>query len=288
MQIERFFKSIDYIEKNIDNDISIHDVATAAHYSSFHYSRAFKAITGESVMDYIRKRRLTIAAKRLLETDIDILQLAIAAQFASQEAFTRAFKKMFGIAPGKYRHSGDPFRLKYCDQFSWSNLQHLDSVTDRVPRFETRNETRVVGLAKQFSISTPDYFMLWAPFKSYIGHIPFEIPNCNFGIYEAAEANGDEAQFSYMCCSGVTEFGDIPEGLQTRVLPEQHYAVFKHRGPFANVQETFKYIWGTWLPNSDFDYSPTPDLEVFPANYNSTAEDAVVDLYVPICEKPAA
>ena len=95
--MQRFFNSIDFIEQHLYDKISVHEVAAASHYSTYHFSRIFKVLVGDTPKEYLRKRRLTVSAKRLLSEDIGILELAFDCQFDSQEAFTRAFKDLFNI-----------------------------------------------------------------------------------------------------------------------------------------------------------------------------------------------
>ncbi|MBV1883124.1 MAG: AraC family transcriptional regulator [Pseudomonadales bacterium] len=281
--MQRFFKSIDYIERNLYESISIHDVASASHYSAYHFSRMFRAITGETIKEYIRKRRLTMAAKRLLEEPIGLLDLAVACQFGSQEAFTRAFKQLFKVTPGQYRKAHDPFRLLYRDQFSPVDLEHIQDVTSLTPRIEQRSEIKVVGVAKQYTEDEPDYLKLWAVFKPLIGTIPNEIPGKEaIGIYESYEDDGENIHFTYICCVKVDSFDDVPKGMMTRTLEPQTYAVFKHRGPLSNLQRTLKYIWGSWLPKSGYEYAATPDFELYPNNYAAQEEESVLELFIPI------
>lgn len=98
-------ESIDYIENNIKEKILLEDLAKMAFLSKFHYHRIFSTIVGETVMDYVRKRRLSEAAKELVESNEKIINIALKYQFSSQESFTRAFKKMFDISPGEFRRT---------------------------------------------------------------------------------------------------------------------------------------------------------------------------------------
>ena len=75
--MQRFFKSIDFVEQHLYDKITVHEIAAASHYSTYHFSRIFKALVGDTPKEYLRKRRLTVAAKKLLSEDISILDLAI-------------------------------------------------------------------------------------------------------------------------------------------------------------------------------------------------------------------
>lgn len=104
--IDRISYSLDYIETNIYNSVSSIAMAKEAGYSLFHFQRVFKDTTGFTPKAYLRARRLTLAAEELIETDNDIIIIAEDAGFESQAAFTKAFRKQYGIAPGKYRAAG--------------------------------------------------------------------------------------------------------------------------------------------------------------------------------------
>lgn len=97
--------SIDFIEKNLCEEINLDNLARHAYISKFHFHRLFHRFTGEAVMQYIRKRRLAEAARELNHTHETITDIALKYQFGSQESFSRAFKKMYGISPKEYRHN---------------------------------------------------------------------------------------------------------------------------------------------------------------------------------------
>lgn len=96
--------SIDYIENNLGKKISLTDIAKQSYFSEFYFHKLFRNVTGTTVMDYIRKRRLTEAAIDLVETEEKITDIAFKYQFGSEESFSRAFKRMYGLSPRKYRN----------------------------------------------------------------------------------------------------------------------------------------------------------------------------------------
>jgi AraC-like DNA-binding protein len=100
---ETIEKSIEFIEDNLIERISLEDLAKRTFLSKYHYHRVFHELVGETVMEYVRKRRLTEAAKELVETNAKIVDVALKYQFSSQEAFSRAFKRMFNVSPGEFR-----------------------------------------------------------------------------------------------------------------------------------------------------------------------------------------
>lgn len=100
---QKMRESLDYIEKNLSNKIQLEDLSRIAYLSKYHYHRLFHKAVGESVKKYITKRRMACAASELVRTEARILDIAVKYQFGSQEAFTRAFKSIYGISPGEYR-----------------------------------------------------------------------------------------------------------------------------------------------------------------------------------------
>lgn len=100
---ENVYKALQFIENNLKNELSIETVANYVATSKYHFHRLFHSYVGTPLATYIRKRRLSNAATELLTTERRILEIALDYQFESQEAFTRAFKKMFQMTPGQYQ-----------------------------------------------------------------------------------------------------------------------------------------------------------------------------------------
>lgn len=96
-------QAIRYIEDHLEEELPLDEVAAAAGFSMFHFHRLFQQHTGITAADYIRARRLADAASQLLYTEERLLDIALSCRFDSQEAFTRAFKKNYGLPPGRYR-----------------------------------------------------------------------------------------------------------------------------------------------------------------------------------------
>lgn len=105
-------KTVSYIEGNLTEEIQMDIFPSVIGYSKYHLSRVFKQETGKSIGEYIRLRRLATAASFLLQTDESILTIAFLFRFQSQEAFTREFKDVYGLPPGKYRQVMIVVRMK--------------------------------------------------------------------------------------------------------------------------------------------------------------------------------
>lgn len=100
---QRIHQILDYIEAHLDEDIRLEALARRACLSKYHFHRLFRRAVGEPVRQYIRKRRMERAAAELAETGRPILEIALDCRYASQEAFSRAFQRIYALPPGKYR-----------------------------------------------------------------------------------------------------------------------------------------------------------------------------------------
>ncbi|MGB1239153.1 MAG: AraC family transcriptional regulator [Pseudomonadales bacterium] len=287
--MERFFNSIQFMEQHLYAAITLEDIAASAHYSSYHYSRMFRAIVGDSPVEYLRKRRLTVAAERLLRTQDAILAIALDCQFESQAAFSRAFKQYLNLSPGQYRRCADPYRLLYREQFSAHTLSHLDQISLE-PRIESRGPLKTVGVVNRYTHEDLNLSLLWSAFMPMASQIPNRVGKSFFGLYENYRENGashtTEVAFSYVCSVEVEDFSEVPDTMVIREIPAQLYAVFEHRAPLSELPATLAYIWGSWLPKSRYDYLERPDFELYPPQKITPDNPTrVIELHIPIVER---
>lgn len=99
-------KAADYIETHLNEDLSLDKIADALHYSKFYIARIFTKETNCTIYKYIQGRRLTLAAQKLAETELPIVEIAYEAHYDSQQAFTFAFKQLYECTPNIYRKNG--------------------------------------------------------------------------------------------------------------------------------------------------------------------------------------
>ena len=283
--MQRFFKSIDFIEQHLSDKISVHDIAAASHYSTYHFSRIFRALVGDTPKEYLRKRRLTLAAKRLLTEDIGILEIAVECQFDSQEAFTRAFKALFNMTPAQYRKINEPFRLLYKKPIEPTDLMFLQTNISREPEIVQQPAMKVVGIANTYDDGNLSLPKLWAGFAPYRNSIDNRVGQDFFGIYENYEETSDGTTFVYICAAQVSNFDNVPQGMITRELHAQTYARFTHIGSLDRLEDTLKYIWGSWLPKSAYQFAEKPDFELLPAGFNDNDPQNKIYLHIPILPK---
>lgn len=99
-------KTVNYIEAHLDEEISLDKIAKDLNYSKFYLARVFVKETGKTIYKYVQGRRLTLAARELVETQKPIVEIAYGAQYQSQQAFTAAFHQLYFCTPQKFRNNG--------------------------------------------------------------------------------------------------------------------------------------------------------------------------------------
>ena len=96
-------RAVDFVEDNLTEVITVADMAAAASYSLYHFSRTFNHVVHHTPYDYFMRRRLSESARQLAETDRKIIDIALDYQFNNPETYSRAFRRMFGVQPSRWK-----------------------------------------------------------------------------------------------------------------------------------------------------------------------------------------
>lgn len=152
-QINIISDLVTWIEKNLEQPLSIDHVAQKSGYSKWHLQRMFKKVTGQELGTYIRHRRLTHAALALKITSKPILEIAVQYRFDSQQTFTRSFKNQFAVTPASYRRNEfwDPAGLTPPIKLDKANLPQIE------PYFITLPEEKFWGITYKNNCSLSDF-----------------------------------------------------------------------------------------------------------------------------------
>jgi AraC family transcriptional regulator len=270
-------KALWYIESHFGGEISLEQIAGVAGVSRFHMSRAFGAVTGQSVMRYVRGRRLTEAARALAAGAPDILAVALEFGYGSHEAFTRAFRDQFGVTPEGLRTQGQVDGLKLVEAI---NMAQLQDIRLDAPRFEHGRTLLIAGLAGRYSYETGARIPLqWQRFTPHIGNVPGQVGPVGYGVCTNMDDSGN---FEYLSGVEVASFDGVPEDLARIRLPARRYVVFTHRGHIADIRATFKAIFGTWLPQSGHEIADAPDFERYDGAFDPRTGRGNVEIWVPL------
>lgn len=283
--MKRFQRGIDFIEGHLFEPFTLDDVAAAANLSTYHFSRTFRVLMGETVMRYARRRRLTLAASRLVSEDVRLMELALDSKFESQEAFSRAFKRQFHQTPGDFRKSCTHLMANTLNAPDLSQLVHTKEKISMEPKFIEFEEFSVIGMMANFNDDTkkgiPD---LWREFGPRMHEVSNRIEGTTYGVCFPTAL--DEESFDYMASVAVENFNKVPDGMVARTVPAHKFAVFTHKTGddtmHNDLQKSMQYIWGTWLPNSGYEHAKVPDFELYDSRMDPTTDTGEFDLYLPI------
>lgn len=280
-------RGVEYIESNLSFDIQAADVARHAGLSQWHFQRIFKALTNETLMTYIRSRRFSQSLEKLVNTDARVLDIALEAGFDTQESFTRAFKKTFGVTPAHYRRHASAFAFMRKARFDREYLEHLHVNLSMEPEIFEQPELRFVGMRTRFfGIDSEKNNMadklpaLWGEFLPRLDEITHRQSDAGYGVVRQTAMHSDELE--YWAAVPVSRVEVLPQGLSSLSVPWAKYARFAHKGLVANLNMTVNYIYSSWLLQSGFRHTGECDLEFYGAEYVANSEKSVIYYAIPI------
>ena len=260
--IEGFQESIDYIEENLSEALDIEKIARKAALSPFYYQRIFGAVCGMSVGDYIRARRMTLAAQRLTSTEEKVIEVALAYGYDSPDSCAKAFGRFHGITPSQAREPGTrlrslaPMRIKLT--MDGGNMLEY-SITEKAP-------FTIVGVKRRFNSDTsyqeiPKYWEEWmqqGEKRPVMG---------TFGV--CVDMIGKN--FDYWIADLYFPWEENPEGCETRVIPGSLWAQFPCT--LETLQAVNTKIWSEWLPSlRGYQLAEDCEIEVYLPSEDGSGE----------------
>ncbi|WP_164880408.1 AraC family transcriptional regulator [Clostridium manihotivorum] len=292
--------SINYIEDNLHSVISLKDLSENAYLSPYHFHRIFKALVGDTLMDYVRKRRVSDAALRIASTNKRLADIAYEYNFSSQDVFSRAFFRVYGMTPGTFRKLKPEIQL-----FEKTNLVISSKLSTRlindmhIPRIVIKNNFLVVGMECTVSRAELGLDILtedkWSDHEirkmhdDFFGSLQWKVKNkVTTSDCIAAYLRNDDNSLTDLACIEVSSFEDVPENMVCRIIPSQKYAMFKFEAdksaeyitPF-DLSILTDYIYGVWLPDSNYALAEAASLEIWLPTDNSL-NHCEANIYIPI------
>ena len=244
-------KALWYVETHSRQSLTLEQVASAVQVSPHHLTRAFAAVMGTPLMRYVRRRRLSEAAKQLAVGATDIMAVALDHGYGSHEAFSRAFKEEFRVTPESVRSQGNLNNLALTEPIAMSTTPAPQL---GAPRIETLPPKRLAGIVERYNFETPTGFAnQWQRFAPYRGHIVKQIGHEMYGVNYNFD---DEGRFDYLSGVEVNDHTELPFGLVQLDLPEQKCAVFSYGGHVAEIRTVLAAIWSEALPASGYEAAP--------------------------------
>jgi Uncharacterized protein conserved in bacteria len=283
--------AIGYIEDNLAGEIDFEIAARHARCSSYHFQKMFSCLTNVPPGEYIRRRRLTLAAFELQQTDAKVVDVALKYGWDSPTSFTRAFRSVHGVTPKEAKRAGT--RLK-----SWPRIAFQISIkgdTEMNYRIERKKSFRVVGCSKAIPTGEGINFELVPNFWE---------ESCANGSYErlcvmAKESRADcvypgaailgicanfrKDEFDYLIA--VPSSRAVPEGMTALEIPEANWAVFECTGPLPGaIQDVTKRIYSEWFPSSGYENAMLPEIEWY-SEGDTSAADYRSEVWIPVKAK---
>lgn len=287
--LEQLETAVVFIENNLNMEIRVGEVAENTGYSYYHFHRVFEAALGETVGNYIRSRRIARAANDLIYTDKKILDIAVEYQFESQEAFSRAFKKIYHVTPGVYRKNRIDAIIGCKHEHTPASMMHLRTNMTIQPVIKEIETIKLVGIKGKTSLQKNKLPMLWKIFNGRVD----EIRNRLDGIrgYGVCELDPDfdlhlfdeQTETVHFIGAEVSSFDCLPAGMESKIIPAGRYSVFTHRGRLDTLNITYNYIWGTWVLCSGCEIDARDDFEFYDERFLGPDNEASeMEIYIPV------
>ncbi len=282
-------KCIKFIEDHIKEDITIEEIANQSGYSLYHFCRIFSLCKGVSVMEYMRGRRLSLAATELFNGR-KIIDIAFDYGFETPSGFAKAFRKAYGYSPTQYMMQ----MARYADKTTFEIGGYIMN-----PVIVKRHAFKVAGYGIKTNITgatyTKDIASYWSNYKGEnLESKMYRILNpAKHGEVGLCVPLSEDGNVIYLLGVIVDDFSKVDEDMLTVEVPEAEYAVFttipvdtsnsKEQTEFAEIiASTWKYIFEDWFKDSEYIYDESKiDFEFYDERCHNR-RDTVMDIYIPI------
>lgn len=282
-------RALHYIEENLTNDIDFREVARLALCSEYYFKRMFSFLAGITLSEYIRRRRLTLAAFELKDSNIKVIDVAIKYNYSSPDSFTRAFQNLHGITPSEAKKNGSSLKAfpKMTFQLSIKGGNEMNY------RIEEKEAFHIVGIKERVPIIfhgvNPKIAAMWESLNDETIRKLKELSNVTpLGLLSASvnfsEGRMEEkGQLDHYI--GVATTKDCPDHLVQLEVPAGTWAVFEAVGPFPDtLQDVWGRIYSEWFPSSNYEQVEGPEI-LWNEHKNVTSPTFKSEIWIPVLKK---
>jgi AraC family transcriptional regulator len=268
---ERFARVTTHIYDHLDDDIDLAALADIACLSSYHWHRIYAARYGETITATVKRLRLHRASGFLAHTSMPIDEIAIRSGYADATSFTRAFRTMFDLPPADYRENGSHRRFQ---------LQ-----AGRMTASPQDVEIKILPSLEMVSVPhAGSYMLIGKAFDTLFGRLiatgRLHAPVRSIGLfYDDPSATPEADLRSRACATGDRALAHAAQ-LDAITLRAGRYAVLRHKGPYADMKDAYRWFYGGWLVHSGETVADAPVIEEY---LNSPRDTASADLLTDIC-----
>lgn len=278
--IDRLNEAMGEIEKHLTGKVDYDRLGRIACCSSYHFQRMFAYMAGVTLSEYIRRRKMSLAAVDLQNGNEKIIDIAEKYGYQSPTAFNRAFRSVHGIAPSAVKKEGVCVKSypPLVFQITVKGAQVMDY------RIETRESFRITGVSAPLEKEIEKNFMvvpqLWqkAAQNGIIEKLAQLMDTEPMGLLGVSVCNEQEQWRYFIAVASSKEGGTFDE----YVVPAATWAIFPGEGTNESVQELERRIVTEWLPTSGYEYADAPDIEVY---LNADPQNAKYEVWIPVTKK---
>lgn len=284
---EAISTAIGYIEENITEDLTAENIARQVNISPFYFQKGFAMLCGFTMTEYIRNRRLALAAEEL-SGGASVIGTTVKYGYDSPEGFAKAFYRFHGVTPSMARKN-----LTMLKTFAPLKITLILKGGYTMDYKIVKKESfTVLGALKKFTYENAktDIPKFWAE-HAKSGGSKFVHGMFGVNIDEAMSQGSAEDEFEYLIADVYDPTADIPAGFTTRVIPAFTWAVFPVRGAMPDaLQDVNKKIFSEWLPAlGDYEFAAGCCIEMYdlPDKYPGGTADAnyYTEIWIPVKKK---
>ena len=278
--IERLNQAINYMEEHLTEQVDYEELGRIAGCSSYHFQRMFSYMAGMPLSEYIRKRKMSLAAVDLQGGKIKIIDAAEKYGYRSPTAFNRAFQSIHGIAPSAIKTEGVSVKSFPPITFKLT----VKGVEEMEYRIETKDAFRIVGVSvplekeieKNFAVIPSKWqeISMNGTLQKLTGMMNAE----PMGVLGVSTCNEEEPWRYYIAVSSSKD----REEWEEYTVPAATWAIFSGSGTNQSIQELEQRIVTEWLPTSGYEYGSAPDIEVY---LNPDPANAQYEVWIPVVKK---
>lgn len=278
--IERLNDAVGYIEEHLTEEIDYERLGKIACCSSYHFQRMFTYMAGVPLSEYIRRRRMSLAAVDLQSTGIKIIDVAGKYGYNSPTAFNRAFQSVHGIAPSAVKNEG--VSVKSFPPVSFKLI--VKGVEEMNYRIETKAAFRIVGVSVPLEKDIEKNFAViprkWQEIvmNGTLQKLTGLMDTQPMGVLGVSTCNDTEPWRYYIAVASSQTDRDLEE----YTVPAATWAVFPGTGTNQSIQDLERRIVTEWLPTSGYEYGSAPDVEVY---LNPDPQNAQYEVWIPVVRK---
>jgi AraC family transcriptional regulator len=277
----RMNKALEYIEDNLNGEMSLEKAAQIAALTQYQFQRVFSYMANMPLSVYLRQRRLTKAALDLQKGD-KVIDVSLRYNYDSPTAFNRAFQAIHGITPSAAQKPDTV--LKAFPRISFQIM--IKGEKEMEYRIVKKEAFRIVGVRAPLSKDCDENYVFvpgfWSSTKeSGVTSKMIEMINAEpmgmLGVMTGSIENGD--RYYYIA---VSTDKPTPEGMLEFTVPASEWAIFKGSGTPSSIKDLEKRIFTEWLPTSGYEWADSPDIEVF---FDDNPTDMKYEFWIPLTKK---